>query len=356
MMKRKSTTLRVLYNDIICHKRNLWNYYNESMYIIQLNDIKDLSNQAKSFINCYLRRGGKGDIPFFVENIEKLDSDRINHVVSCFFLGMVIYSNCGKIKSSILRAFDDSNTLCESVELRFSYIWFLVCLFHDLGYAVENDFPWAEKKKDDFDKYYKIFPKKPSGIPCVFTKSLLKKYMSWRICCNQRYDHGVIGGINLFHDLCQYRCNVVDTFGLADSGFVKEGLYWGKDLEKDYSFAAWVIACHNIWLTQESNDNARCYRCFHMDKLIRDSPVINIDRHPILFLFCLADSLEPIKNLKDVCLYDRIRISFGYNSIQFNLDALTDEEKLIYSKQIASIYPWLVSKKNISDNDLIIEL
>lgn len=129
----------------------------------------------------------------------------------------------------------------ESPSRHFSYLWFLTCLFHDLGYAVEDHNSTSKKENDMYKDYLKELPRRPNGIPTLYNKKTLKSYSLLRACLHSCYDHGIVGGIALYHDLCNYRRQVVETFEK-----IHDGLYWGKELEKDFDFASWVIASHNI--------------------------------------------------------------------------------------------------------------
>lgn len=88
---KKNKSLKELYCEIIDNKQDLWNYYYSENYncnILSFN-FDDLNSQdkCKSFIEQYLRHGGKGEVPFFVDNFHELCPKRIKHIVSCFFWG-----------------------------------------------------------------------------------------------------------------------------------------------------------------------------------------------------------------------------------------------------------------------------
>lgn len=344
---KKNKSLKELYCEIIDNKQDLWNYYYSENYncnILSFN-FDDLNSQdkCKSFIEQYLRHGGKGEVPFFVDNFHELCPKRIKHIVSCFFWGLVLYSQCEGIKSSIQKMFRKRQSPIEgeNAELHFAYIWFLTCLFHDLGYAIEDNYLKAEANKEKFDTFFfKEFQKRPAGIPSVFTKALLHNYLKWRICCKECYDHGIIGGISLYHDLCKFRKDIVVSSNLALYDYVRDGLYWGDNLEKDFLYAAWVIACHNVWITKDGEANAYKYHCFDLDALIRDTPIINLQNHPFPFLFCLADSLEFIKNVGSTFLFEKVKIKFEETQIIVDLSEMTNIERHESSKQIRGLN-WL---------------
>ena len=99
-----------------------WNYYDAD---IRKPFDKD---KARDFIIQYFENGAKKRVvlPF----IDEIDSMRHMHVVSAFFIGLLI-------KRELCPDLVIFSQKYENYE--FSYLWFLVCLFHDMGYAIEND-------------------------------------------------------------------------------------------------------------------------------------------------------------------------------------------------------------------------
>ena len=120
-----------LYNHV-----SEWNYYNadfEKPFGI---------NTARKFIEQYFEKGAKRGVvlPF----IDEIDSMRYVHTISVFFIGLLI-----------------KRELCPNLAIRskvdtdyeFSYLWFLVCLFHDMGYAIENDWTYKFTYKKNTNQY-----------------------------------------------------------------------------------------------------------------------------------------------------------------------------------------------------------
>lgn len=117
-----------------------WNYYN-TYYENPFSP----NYPTKSFIKDYFTSGDKHSIIDW--GIDNLDSIRHEHTVSAFFLGHIIkdiYGECLDIKSQ------------EHENYRFSYIWFLTCLFHDIGYIIENDWTYKFKYRILNENFKKI--------------------------------------------------------------------------------------------------------------------------------------------------------------------------------------------------------
>lgn len=337
--------IRKLYAEAIRNER-FWNYYSDDYACAKpriefeyskLNSYTD----CKEFIDAYIHRGGKGDIPY-AKNIEELLPSRIKHIVSCFFLGIVIYKRCHKIRISIEKSLRISKTV-ESLSKHFSYLWFLACLFHDLGYAVEDRKSTSKAEDDMYKGYFKEQPRKPKGIPALYKKGVLKSYGFLRACLHSCYDHGIVGGITLYHDLCNYRRHIEEFFGLKH-----DGLYWGKELEKDFGFVSWVIACHNIWMIKEHSKDVAGYKFWGLsDLIIRESKPnkfeypISSGKNTFLFMFCLVDSIEPIKVLEDTKMFSKIDIMFDSSGVKLNLCKLPTNLRKKYAEKILDLDSWL---------------
>jgi len=113
-----------------------WNYYaNGEIY--RINPFKS-TVESIEFIKKFITLSGKNAQELF-NKINELD-DRAVHVVSTFFLGVYIYENSDLIKCSIdnkMKKYRDNRRY--KSDIKFCFIWFLICLFHDLGYSFEKN-------------------------------------------------------------------------------------------------------------------------------------------------------------------------------------------------------------------------
>lgn len=101
-----------------------WNYYTQDNNI----DILHLPSLSKEFIDTYFKNGQKDfSVLNLDENMPRLSEFRAIHTVSSFFLGVQLASWLNELTLK-----------CDNQEFDFSYIWFLTCLFHDYGYAIEE--------------------------------------------------------------------------------------------------------------------------------------------------------------------------------------------------------------------------
>ena len=189
-------------------------------------------------------------------------------------------------------------------------------------------------------------PRRPINIPSVYNKELLKRYNEFRKCRYGKNDHGIIGGIKLFSDLCELR---------REKEHYGDGLYWKKSLENDFGLASWTIACHNVYFIDENDGNTPCYRHFQLDKLVYNgqSRAINIKMNALFFLFCLVDSIEPMKRVLDFQQLKNISMSIDKGSITLNYDLLCPVLYEDYKQTIIKLNDWLT---DISDDGTVISL
>ena len=137
-------TIEKIYNDVI--KSNKWNYYEiKECAISSYNDLFEGQDVAYKFILAMFSESGKIPAQNLCECLDKLkneepDTNRLRHVVSLFFLGIALYSNISVIRDYIDNQISGLGILNKenSAERRFSFFWFLLCIYHDLGYAYEN--------------------------------------------------------------------------------------------------------------------------------------------------------------------------------------------------------------------------
>ena len=121
-------TLLQIYNDI-SENKNLYDYYGSNLI---LKDAWINVKSAHSFIQQYFQNGEKAIFELKICRDMYQPDIRDIHTVSVFILGIEI---ARKMKNRIL-----GNEL---------FIWFLMCLYHDMGYKLEN-------KTDLVKEYYTL--------------------------------------------------------------------------------------------------------------------------------------------------------------------------------------------------------
>ncbi len=336
-----SKTLYEEYEQILFDER--WKYYSFPKIDVSVFSTQDT---LRCFFMSYLGKGEKSDIEIF-HYIDNLSLFRLRHIMSCFLLGVFLYVNSNRISSSInydLSRIPIQNP--ETITERFKYLWMLISIFHDFGYSVEN----KEKKIDNaqFNSLMTKFSKRPKTISPVFSKKLLRNYKKYRSCKFDVIDHGIYGGIKLYSDLCELR---EEKASCSNSMF-----YWGEDLIDSFSLAAWTVACHNVWFIPQDNENADCYRCNKLDKLLYKDQTREVIKSPFLFLLCLVDSIEPLKFFDDVEIMKKI--SFVLSSEQLNIKNISTYPFCFnsFKNKIKDLNGWLTDVEDFLTDEIIVSL
>lgn len=118
-------------------KTNCYYYENSRIRSFEIG-----KGQAQNFIKEYFEIGGKKCL-FSVDDLTKLSSRRCEHMRSLFLLGIYVYDYVNKIREAIdkyTKSLEDNFTNQDSKSVprkRFLYMWYLICLYHDLGYLYE---------------------------------------------------------------------------------------------------------------------------------------------------------------------------------------------------------------------------
>lgn len=333
---------RCLYDD-----KKKWKYYSK-MNICPF----DSDYHTKEFITRFIELSGKAQQNPLYKNIYKLEYQRLRHIVSTFFLGTYLYYNIPKIKEPIDLVISRFKKQNPNSKIEFSFIWFLICLFHDLGYFIEDNDNY--NNFDDFiGNKVKYFLKERVGVPPLYEK-IYKDYFNYRLSSPnnsiRKPDHGICGGIILF--------NTLNKILIGKQKYKKsEGLSWNPKLVNIYRHASWVILSHNIFFIREGDIDEQTYRNSNLSDLILDKQEdskINLKKHAFLFLFALIDTIDPIKTLRSFenleklkCEIDSDKIIFEVNDNRFKND---------YFNKVCDLKNWLIPTIEVHKNRLEIKI
>ncbi len=301
-----------------------WNYYDG---IFQKLDLSN-ADSCKEFIETFMQLSGKADSTIVHKGLKYLyknDPKRLSHILSVFFLGINLVNDNIYIKE---RIFEEIKTLIpteqDSLYKQFSYIWFLLVLFHDLGYYEERDENENESETIDLSSIPRM---SHMPIPPVI-EDTCENYYNYR----NNKDHGIFGGLLFHKNLCELRAIMNQT--------PHPVLYSGEELDDVFAYIAWIIVAHNIWFLREklgNEDNIREYKENHIESLIlkpdEDYPY-HFEEYPLLFFFCLLDSIDPIKQLS---LLNNWQVDF--NNKERKLCIKTNSR--MYAQNILLLNDWL---------------
>jgi len=327
------------------------------------------ANNCKNIIFEYLGKAGTKPDPgslaevLSLTNYKYITPNRYQHILITYFFGLAIYNNCRTIKGSIDRSFCDNkdykDALTKHRNAPFAYLWFLICLFHDLGYQFENNKSKFEENYSNVSKFKdKTQVDKQSiidhfvGVP-NFYKQIIPEYFDYRVKEMGKFDHGIVGGMLLYHDLCEIRREKVKDKRNKEK--VDDG-YWRQSLEQVFAYAASVVVCHNIFINTKT-ENIALYNKYKLSALnnIGGEHKIKFEEFPVFFLFCLVDTLEPIKIIKDPNLLDKICVDFSKNVIKLKINLTCGCKKTLIDNY-CEMNDWLCLVQTVQEDNETIKI
>lgn len=323
--------MRTLYPE---GEKPRWQYY-DSKETEQKIDI--IFDNPKAFIENYYHYGSKEDL-ISPTILMKTKTERLRHTLSAFFLGIYFNEKIPSINRAIGKVIETD--LANKFYMRtgmflkdpFLYTWFMTCLYHDFGYIYERD---SLNSEDDYIKeglrytpaLIDIFCFRKNNLPAIEDSFAPKEYyphiedyarVSYEKGAefrrNNCHDHGIYGGLLLYMKMEELLAkkkleHYGDKGNLAGSCFKYENLLWGDEMNNRFvAMASWAIIAHNIWTQPEKYRSL--FRKYSLEFLVEPRvPLISLQKHPLLYLLCLVDTIEPIKVGNDWRILEQVEIS-----------------------------------------------
>lgn len=319
-------TIREIYDEIFSNKENF--YYPHAEFLKM--DTWTEEN-AFEFIQKYFAMGSK---EIFCEGINYQRYKRSIHTVSLYALGIFLHKHISKE----IDGNNNQDKVCE--QHQFLYIWYMTCLYHDMGYAYEKNQRKLSKECEDLDGFIEFIV---GTQPCLFYRkdnsleSLCRNYYKYIYETRGHIDHGIAGGIVLYHRLIKNYEDQKIKLGVPDQDeFIDEktGVLFSKYFFKDYKQAATLIARHNMWYASEDDaEKIKEYKKAGLEKLILKEGEEKIscdgeEEDKMLFLLCFADTIEPLKvysKCDPLFVLEHLKIGVTKNhgdiTVNFYLDA-----------------------------------
>jgi hypothetical protein len=279
-----------------------WDYYYE---IERDNSLKNPFTDKISytdFIRKYFTRGGKVKLLNTI-NINISDLRFPNHISSVFFIGILIYKKTDLSKKYQLGVNDPGYD-------SFAFLWFLITLFHDYSYSVENNSSQYRNisSLDELYEHFSVTEKlfdfsSKKMIPRLL--KMRKRYFEFRLKTFKKIDHGLLSGILMYDRLVKIRRQKKQNH--------EDDLFWDQSLEHDYETAANAISIHNIWIPNKTQ--YALYKKYKLDKLIRFKPVQSQD-FTLFYLLGIIDTIDPVKTYTDDKISDTEILSSIYLTLK----------------------------------------
>lgn len=395
------TLYRKLKDEMENH-RNFWNYYG-----VDFDDVFQDEGVARDFIYNYFKGGSKlYALDSWANSMNEYIQMRNVHTVNVFFIGAFLQ-----------RMIDENIAIKSEVSsyYPFSYVWYLLCLAHDFGYVYENysnvylelptkrrDHCWEDKQMRgpkflarkrwyqehgiDITYLHPSFGER-SNIACYnrskthnfsgvieynngtivnkprYSRATKDNYFYYRLLEMQKLDHGIVGADEFFSRLVvnyvkEYRMTVQGDFfrGSVYDFHNAKGLHFCSEQIKIFAYIADCIASHNMY---KAKDNEICkakYVNYSLNCLLPDKfRLISYKDNPLLFILCVADTIEPSKrfaNYDNKDILDLISIDYNVNT---NLLCVEIDEELHnsdagnrYIADIEGLETWCDIKVNIA--------
>jgi hypothetical protein len=326
-------TYKVIIEDVV--KCPLYKKYYEVLHNNDLIDVGDYAEVIEKLMQLYAKDTSANTL---LNDIEEISKVRCAHIIFTFLLGLFIYKQSEPIKSAIEKTTERLLTNAGHPN-DFPFLWFLICLFHDLGYSEENkqqnsrirvDWVNNQKKLAAFD-----------GVPELYSK-IYRQYFLYRKIEHGKTDHGIYAGLKMFKILCNIRKKHTDNS--------KGG--WKKELEDLYNLASWVVLVHNMYFTKDTQlETCALYKKYSLDELILETEggsiknyPIKLSEYPVLFLFCLVDLIEPMKRIEKIECCDEINFEIKDDKLEISskLECACIKK---YFKDIADAKDWFADVK-----------
>ena len=350
-----------LCNEIKKHG-TFWNYYGD-----RFEDVLKSERTAREFIYNYFKKGSKSYILSEWSSCSNEDMQVRNmHTVNVFFIGAMLQRMVDErilIKSKVSSGYP------------FSYIWYLLCLAHDLGYVYEN---YSEVYLGLSNAFFyrpcymtkqsiKIMPRsawyRDHGIDIPYsvsrnvgrgkglyngnrvcrvngvieysngtiikepryTAKLINNYFYYRLYEMKTLDHGIIGADELFSKLIinyirEYRvvASQASFTGTFREFYNEKGLHFSSEQFSIFEYIAECVAAHNIYKAENNEHNKEIYVKYSLDCLLPEKfEKISYKDDPLLFILCVADTIEPSKrfpNFDNIELLSKISVDYDVDS------------------------------------------
>lgn len=257
------------------------------------------------------------------------------------------------------------------------HIWYLTSMYHDFASCIElgtihvNDSEGHRSLRFHLGNHniryilYGSFPYKLYDIPFRFSPELINNYFYYR-ACHGMCDHGIIAGY-LFFD--RFIKNFLGKTGPEPSDKFDENgnmernvLNWNTDFPMYAAYVADAIICHNVWLGGEAEKAT--YMQYGLTPLLHTEhheSRLSVEKHPLQFMLCLLDTIEPIKRFAYMLspreILQRIRLERNENSLSLSWDASIAQQEgfTAWHGSIVGMRDWMCVRVDEEKNGVTIE-
>lgn len=187
-------------------------------------------------------------------------------------------------------------------------------------------------------------------------------YFYYRLQEMSKLDHGIVGADEFFSKLVanyvkEYRAMAVEDF-FRESIYEfhnEQGLHFCSEQIKLFAYIADCIASHNMYKVDDNELCKAMYEDYSLDCLLPDRfQRISYKDNPLLFILCVADTIEPSKRFENFRNEDILKlISVDYNAntnslyVEINEELCDSEAERKYVSDITELEQWCDIKTNV---------
>ncbi len=193
-----------------------------------------------------------------------------------------------------------------------------------------------------------------------YNYSVKENYFRYRLSNMGKVDHGIVGADKLFSGLIENYNN--EFMNNRRSGEFKcfinnENRYFSCEHFKVFTYVANTIAAHNIFMADE--ETIEIYERYNLHCLLpKNYRKISYKEDPLLFILCVADTLEPTKRFRDMDA-ERVLENIGVDydkenniiSVYISNKILKESEAKKYIQDIISLENWCDIKTKVFINN-----
>lgn len=199
---------------------------------------------------------------------------------------------------------------------------------------------------------------------------IIERYFRYRLRKMDTFDHGIVGADKFYSDLINnYKSEFENNRikGSFCSFLNRENKHFSCEQFKVFAYIANCIAAHNVFMA-EGEKKQEEYEDYGLECLFKENfRKISYQDDPLLFILCVADTIEPTKRFDDLeahDILDYISINYSVKSNKLFVHVDSDflnkhcssgpgKEKYIkYENGVNSLGTWcdIEAKVIVSDN------
>jgi hypothetical protein len=208
-------------------------------------------------------------------------------------------------------------------------------LYHDAYFDKERQMKGRKNNRD-----YTTFPRKylKNSDDSLYNINTINKYDNYRFkYCGKIRDHGIYAADKLAKAYSKLLKNVNKGYFILPNG-----LRINNDLKNKVYKISQVIACHNIYICLNKEDENKYIECGLQDLVVTQNNSCKMPKGKthyglLHFLLCLCDTIEPTKREVDLENFD---IEINATKIEVKLFSNSPQD-YIYSKAQFELNSWL---------------